>query len=193
MKKRPYIIIKAALTLDGFIAESNGVSKWITNEKSRQSVHFLRSSCDAILIGNKTAIIDNPSLDSHGKGKDPIPVIIDRSKSMKKSLKIFKKNPIILSSDILNNKPVDNVKIMLDELYKRNIQSVLVEGGGFTITHFLDSGFFDELHLYYAPKFLGSGLSIFNTIKSIKDSSNLVLKKVDKFNSDFRVIYKRKY
>ena len=192
-KKRPYIIIKAALTLDGFIAESNGVSKWITNEESRQSVHFLRSSCDAILIGNKTAIIDNPSLDSHGKGKDPIPVIIDRSKSMKKSLKIFKKNPIILSSDILNNKPVDNIKIILDELYKRNIQSVLVEGGGFTITHFLDSGFFDELHLYYAPKFLGSGLSIFSTIKSIKDSSNLVLKKVDKFNNDFRVIYKRKY
>ena len=192
-KKRPYIIIKAALTLDGFIAESNGVSKWITNEESRQSVHVLRSSCDAILIGNKTAIIDNPSLDSHGKGKDPIPVIIDRSKSLKKSLKIFKKNPIILSRDILNNKPVDNVKIILDELYKRNIQSVLVEGGGFTITHFLDSGFFDELHLYYAPKFLGSGLSIFNTIRSIKDSSNLVLKKVDKFNSDFRVIYKRKY
>ena len=88
---------------------------------------------------------------------------------------------------------MDNVKIMLDELYKRNIQSVLIEGGGFTITQFLDSGFFDELHLYYAPKFLGSGLSIFNSIKSIKDSSNLVLKKVDKFNNDFRVIYKRKY
>ena len=192
-KKRPYVIIKAALTLDGFIAESNGVSKWITNEKSRQSVHELRSSCDAILIGNKTALIDNPSLDSHGKGKDPIPIIIDRSKSLKKKLKIFKRTPIVFSSDILKSKPLNNVKIILDELYERNIQSVLVEGGGFTITHFLNSGFFDELHLYYAPKFLGSGISIFNTIRSIKDSSNLILKKVDKFKNDFRVIYKRKY
>ena len=93
----------------------------------------------------------------------------------------------------MKSKPINNVKIMLDDLYKRNIQSVLIEGGGFTITQFLDSGFFDELHLYYAPKFLGSGLPIFNSIKSIKDSSNLVLKKVDKFNNDFRVIYKRKY
>ena len=192
-KKRPYVIVKAALTLDGFIAELNGVSKWITNENSRQSVHVLRSSCDAILIGNKTALKDNPSLDSHGKGKDPIPVIIDSSKSLNKSLKIFKKNPIVFSNEIMKRKPINNVKIMLDALYKKNIQSVLVEGGGFTITHFLDSGFFDELHLYYAPKFLGSGISIFNTIKSIKDSSNFVLKKVDKFNSDFRVIYKRKY
>ena len=192
-KKRPYIIIKAALTLDGFIAESNGLSKWITNESSRQSVHELRSSCDAILIGNKTAITDNPSLDSHGKGKDPIPVIIDRSKSLNERLKIFKKNPIVFSNNILKSKPINNIKIMLDALYKKNIQSVLVEGGGYTITHFLDSGFFDELHLYYAPKFLGSGLSIFNSIKSIKDSSNLILKKVDKFNNDFRVIYKRKY
>ncbi len=192
-KKRPYVIIKAALTLDGYIAELNGISKWITNENSRESVHKLRSSCDAILIGNKTALKDNPSLDSHGKGKDPIPVIIDRSKSLNKSLKIFKKNPIVFSNKIMKKKPIKNVKIMLDALYKKNIQSVLVEGGGFTITHFLDSGFFDELHLYYAPKFLGSGISIFNTIKSIKDSSNLVLKKVDKFNNDFRVIYKRKY
>ena len=192
-KKRPYIIIKAALTLDGFIAESNGLSKWITNENSRQSVHELRSSCDAILIGNKTALKDNPSLDSHGKGKDPIPVIIDRSKSLNKRLKILKKNPIIFSSEILKSKPINNVKIMLDSLYKKNIQSVLIEGGGFTITQFLDSGFFDELHLYYAPKFLGSGLPIFNSIKSIKDSSNLVLKKVDKFKNDFRAIYKRKY
>ena len=192
-KKRPYVIIKAALTLDGFIAESNGISKWITNENSRRSVHELRSSCDAILIGNKTALIDNPSLDSHGKGKDPIPIIIDRSKSLKKNLKILKKTPIVLSSDIINSKPLNNVKIILNELYEKNIQSVLVEGGGFTITHFLNSGFFDELHLYYAPKFLGSGISIFNTIKSIKDSSNLILKKVDKFKNDFRVIYKRKY
>ena len=192
-KKRPYVIIKAALTLDGFIAESNGISKWITNENSRRSVHELRSSCDAILIGNKTALIDNPSLDSHGKGKDPIPIIIDRSKSLKKKLKIFKRTPIVFSGDILKSKPLNNVKIILDELYERNIQSVLVEGGGFTITHFLNSGFFDELHLYYAPKFLGSGISIFNTIRSIKDSSNLILKKVDKFKNDFRVIYKRKY
>ena len=125
-KKRPYVILKAALTLDGFIAESNGLSKWITNENSRRSVHELRSSCDAILIGNKTAMIDNPSLDSHGKGKDPIPVVVDRSKSLNKRLKIFKKNPIVFSSDILKSKPINNVKIMLDALYKKNIQYIII-------------------------------------------------------------------
>ena len=55
-------------------------------------------------------------------------------------------NDQAVAANVLINE-INNVKIMLDELYKRNIQSVLVEGGGFTITHFLDSGFFDELHL----------------------------------------------
>ena len=55
--------------MDGFIAQKNGYSKWITNEKSRNAVHQLRSSCDAILVGNNTVTKDNPKLTSHGVGK----------------------------------------------------------------------------------------------------------------------------
>ena len=65
-KKRPYVILKIASTMDGFIAQKNGHSKWITNEKSRNAVHQLRSSCDAILVGNNTVTKDNPKLTSHG-------------------------------------------------------------------------------------------------------------------------------
>ena len=191
-KKRPYVIIKCAMTLDGFIAEKNGKSKWITNEKSRKSVHKLRSICDAILIGNKTANSDNPSLTSHKQGKNPKIVLIDPSNNASKNLKLFDRDPIIFNNEALEKNSINNVSIILEKLYKKQIQSLLVEGGGYTITSFIDSKLFDELHLYYAPKLIGEGISSYKSIRSINNSNDLKLKKIDKFGNDFRVIYKRK-
>ena len=96
-KKRPYVILKIASTLDGFIAEPDGHSKWITNKKSRQSVHKLRSTCDAILVGRKTIEAADPSLTSHGYGKDPRIIIFDPKNKINKKYKVLDKNSIIFS------------------------------------------------------------------------------------------------
>ena len=104
--KRPYIILKYARTQDGFIAHSDGSSKWITEEDARRHVHLTRSGCDGILVGRNTIEQDNPSLDSHGLGKDPRIVILS-SKLLSSSLKVSKKNPLVFQT--LNNNPLKNI------------------------------------------------------------------------------------
>ena len=189
--KRPYIILKIASTMDGFIAEDNGHSKWITNVDSRDSVHKLRSSCDAILVGRKTIEEDDPSLTSHGKGKDPKIIIIDKQNKIKKNANVFKNDPIIFSGDGLTDDPHVNIKYILDTLFQKNIQSLMVEGGGITFSHFIDSKFFDELHVYYAPKLIGSGLALYHGRRSLVDDLELKFHKVERFKNNIKIIYYR--
>ena len=106
-----------ALTLDGFIAEESGKSKWITNDRSRDSVHDLRSSCDAILVGNRTVEKDNPSLTSHGKGKDPRVILFSKDFDKKLKLKIFKQEPLIFDLKHSDNNPKKNIEKMLSLIH----------------------------------------------------------------------------
>ena len=187
--KRPYIILKYARTQDGFIAHSDGSSKWITEEDARRDVHLTRSGCDGILVGRNTIEQDNPSLDSHGLGKDPRIVILS-SKTLSSSLKVSKKNPLVFQT--LNKKrPENNIKIVLDNLFKENVQSLLVEGGERTITSFIQSGYFDEIHEYISPKKFNEGIPFysgdFDTIRSSLDLVSEV-----SFNSDIKKTYKKK-
>lgn len=192
-KKRPYVILKYASSLDGYIALKNGQSKWITNDSSRSLNHETRSKCDAILVGRKTIQLDDPSLTSHGKGKDPIIIIIDNEKKIDKKSQIFIKNQkvITFTNKELNNSHKKNIKVILNELYKMKIQSILVEGGGCTITSFLESGLFDELNVYIAPKFFGQGIPLFQSEGDIKNSYNLKLDHVESINNDVKIVYKR--
>ena len=187
--KRPYIILKYARTQDGFIAHSDGSSKWITEKDARRDVHLTRSGCDGILVGRNTIEQDNPSLDSHGLGKDPRIVILS-SKPLSSSLKVSKKNPLVFQT--LNKKlPENNIKIVLDNLFKENVQSLLVEGGERTITSFIQSGYFDEIHEYISPKKFNEGIPFysgdFDTIRSSLDLVSEV-----SFNSDIKKTYKKK-
>ena len=187
--KRPYIILKYARTQDGFIAHSDGSSKWITEEDARRDVHLTRSGCDGILVGRNTIEQDNPSLDSHRLGKDPRIVILS-SKPLSSSLKVSKKNPLVFQT--LNKKrPENNIKIILDNLFKENVQSLLVEGGERTITSFIQSGYFDEIHEYISPKKFNEGIPFysgdFDTIRSSLDLVSEV-----SFNSDIKKTYKKK-
>ena len=191
-KKRPYVILKYASTLDGFIAQENGYSKWITNEKSRKENHYTRSICDAILIGSNTARIDNPDLGSHGCGRDPKIVLIDFDNALG-SLDLFKKKPIVYSSPELSNAAGKNINFIMNDLYKKNIQSLLVEGGAKTISNFLNFEIFDELHCYVAPKFLGKGLNIFQGENSIEKNYNLELVDTKMIGDDLKIVYKKSY
>ena len=192
-KKRPYVILKYASSLDGYIALKNGLSKWITNDNSRSLSHKTRSECDAILVGRKTVQLDNPSLTSHGKGKDPVIIIIDNKQKVDKKSQIFKKNKkvIIFTEKELNNSHINNIKVILNKLYIMDIQSVLVEGGGSTITSFLESGLFDELNIYIAPKFFGQGIPLFQTEGDNINRYNLKLDHVEPIKNDVKIVYKR--
>ena len=188
-QKRPYVILKIASTLDGFIAEPNGHSKWITNDKSRQSVHKLRSTCDAILVGRKTIEKDDPSLTSHGHGKDPRIIIFDPKNKINKKYKVLNENPIIFSNMDLKTNPQKNITHVLSELYNKSYQTLLVEGGGETISSFLDSDLFDELHIYYAPKLIGNGKPLYTGYNTLTKDYKLHLHKVDHFDNDIKMTF----
>ena len=191
-KNRPYIILKIASTMDGFIAEKDGESKWITNEYSRNSVHHLRSSCDAILVGNNTVKMDDPFLTSHGVGKDPIIILFDNFKRTKPKANVLKKDSIIISEKSLTNDPKKNINIILDLMFQRSLQTLLVEGGGITFTHFIDSNLFDELQVYYAPKIIGKGLSFYKNKSSLEIDLGLSLHKIEQFENDIKITYLKK-
>ena len=192
-KQRPYVILKYASSLDGFIALKNGKSKWITNNLSRSTNHDQRSDCDAILVGRKTIEFDNPILDSHGKGRNPQVIIIDPNKMIDKKSKIYnlKQKPITFTKSDLSENKEKNIKIILDKLFKLGIQSVLVEGGGKTITKFLNSKLFDEIHVYIAPKFFGEGIPIYQGEGSNNNALDLKLASVEKLSNDIKITYRR--
>jgi diaminohydroxyphosphoribosylaminopyrimidine deaminase/5-amino-6-(5-phosphoribosylamino)uracil reductase len=141
------------------------------------------------LVGRNTIEQDNPSLDSHGLGKDPRIVILS-SKPLSSSLKVSKKNPLVFQA--LNKKrPENNIKIILDNLFKENVQSLLVEGGEKTITSFIQSGYFDEIHEYISPKKFNEGIPFYSgDFDTIRSSLDLVSE--TSFNSDIKKTYKKK-
>ena len=188
-KKRPYVILKIASTLDGFIAESDGSSKWVTNKYSRNSVHILRATCDAILVGRNTIEKDNPLLTSHGKGKNPRIIFFDKDNKIDETYKVYQNEPIVFSGENVFEKPQENISNLLRYLHKNFYQSLLVEGGGITFTHFLENQLFDELQIYYAPKTIGKGIPLYNGKKSLTEKLEIVLEKIEKFGNDIKITY----
>ncbi len=162
-KKRPYIILKWAESQNGYIAPIYKKEKkpvWITNEFSRQLVHKWRSQEQAILVGTKTVIDDNPKLDVRDWiGKNPIRVILDQNNRIPKDSDIFdnqsetiviSKNEIDFSENIVNQ--------ICDVLFKKNIQSVIVEGGSRTLQTFIDSNIWDEARVFGGTVFFETGI-----------------------------------
>ncbi len=159
-KKRPYIILKWAETPNGFIApETKKETKpvWITNKISRQLVHKWRAEEQAILIGTNTAFHDNPSLTvRHWTGNNPIRVIIDKENKLPKLLSVFdsEAESIFINNTLENNLKVDfslTDKIaqqICNALYKKNINSIIVEGGAKTLQTFINEGLWDEARVF---------------------------------------------
>jgi diaminohydroxyphosphoribosylaminopyrimidine deaminase / 5-amino-6-(5-phosphoribosylamino)uracil reductase len=152
-KKRPYIILKWAETRDGFIAPKSKDEKkpvWITNSYSRQLVHKWRAEEQAILVGTKTVLEDNPSLTVRDwKGSNPTRVVIDRELKLNKDDLVFSKdsNTITLSQhDIDFNKPI--AKQICDCLFSDEINSVIIEGGAITLQTFIDEDLWNEARVF---------------------------------------------
>ena len=169
-KKKPYVIAKIAETKDGYIGTSSK-QLWITGDDSNKNVHNLRSKVDAILIGRKTAEIDNPSLTVRKVlGNNPTRIILDTTRKLPLDLKIFNdsesKNIVYCSKRIFSDSKttfcnyltVDESNGILDlnevllSLGEQGITSVLVEGGREVLSSFLSEDLIDEIHLFTSDK-----------------------------------------
>ena len=170
-KKRPYIILKWAQTADGFIAPSTKEKIQISNEQSQELVHKWRSEEQAILVGRETALTDNPQLNVRlWQGRNPLRLVIDSKLSLPGNLKLFdKKFPTIVFNSIKNSEDgnlryvkLDFKKYILNQLLShlnsKNIQSVIVEGGAFTLQKFIDENLWDEARIFTSPKNISAGV-----------------------------------
>jgi diaminohydroxyphosphoribosylaminopyrimidine deaminase/5-amino-6-(5-phosphoribosylamino)uracil reductase len=162
-KKRPYIILKWAQSLDGYIAPLSKEKKepvWITNEISRQLVHKWRSEEQAILVGTNTVIDDNPSLTTRDwSGNNPMRIVLDQNMRISKENHIFdsKAKTFIISKDTIDFK--NNVASQVARyLFENSIQSVIIEGGRQTLRTFIDEGIWDEARVFIGNQFLKDGL-----------------------------------
>jgi len=170
-KKRPYIILKWAQTSDGFIARENFDSKWISNEYARQLVHKWRTEEDAVLVGPRTAMHDNPQLNVRDwTGRNPVRVIIDRFLRLSEKLHLFDRSQKTICYNLLKHEEHPNLSLIrLDEqdfllnvvhdLYKQKIQSVIVEGGAQILNAFMDLNLWDEARVFVSGKSFTKGIA----------------------------------
>lgn len=175
-KGRPYIILKWAQTLDGFIdqkrtSENFGQPSWITGSLALRLVHKIRSEEDAILVGTVTAEKDNPSLTvRHWSGRNPWRLLLDNKLRLSQTLNLFdhpEKTIVFNSVKNATKKNIEYVKIdfsehlipqLLDQLHHKNILSVVVEGGRQLLETFVSSGLWDEAHIFIGNKFFYQGI-----------------------------------
>jgi diaminohydroxyphosphoribosylaminopyrimidine deaminase/5-amino-6-(5-phosphoribosylamino)uracil reductase len=182
---RPYVLVKAAATLDGRIADKAGVSKWISDEIARKRAHELRAELGCVLIGAETALRDNPSLTCRDvDGVVHLRVVLDPHRRLPDDLIVFTtddartvrvvaENPA--EADVVAPMTGSSLELafVLDEIAKHGMIGVLVEGGGHTIGEFFNQGLVDEVELHVAPRALGGGISWLESPRSLQDAWQL--------------------
>ncbi|WP_245803569.1 bifunctional diaminohydroxyphosphoribosylaminopyrimidine deaminase/5-amino-6-(5-phosphoribosylamino)uracil reductase RibD [Algoriphagus marinus] len=170
-KKRPYVVLKWAQTADGFVAKSDYSSKWISNASSRQLVHKWRTEEDGILVGKNTARFDDPALNvREWVGKNPIRMVIDSKLELPNSLKLFDRTIPTICFNTQKSEKFENLEYvklsqgfevseLLEELINRNIQSLIVEGGSYLHSKFIEAELWDEARVFTSQNKFGTGIS----------------------------------
>jgi diaminohydroxyphosphoribosylaminopyrimidine deaminase/5-amino-6-(5-phosphoribosylamino)uracil reductase len=171
---RPWVTMKAALTLDGRLAARGGDSKWVSSEISRKHAHRMRSQADAVLVGARTVALDDPQLTARVPGgHDPRRIILDGKLSIPASSRALPGALVISALDArpradlaiegieIVQVPGENGRVdlaeMLNALGRRGVTWLLVEGGGQVHGQLLQAGLVDDVVLYLAPKLVGAG------------------------------------
>src|SRR5699024_7041751 len=174
---QPYVTLKAAVSMDGKTAAKTGDSTWITSPESREDVHQLRHTHDAILVGIHTIIQDNPQLTTRlpRGGIHPIRVILDTDLRIPLDANVIKDQTcrtIILTGKNVNKEKIRSIENhivevvsfetdfitvsdVLNYLGKQEITSLLVEGGATVHSSFMEATAFQQILLYMSPKIIG--------------------------------------
>jgi len=169
---RPFVTVKFAMSLDGKIATSSGESRWITGPEARAQSHLLRHAHDAILVGVGTVLADDPELTARVEGSEarqPVRVVLDSQLRTPPTAKVAGPNTLIATTRVgevgqaetlvLPHSADGRIELgpLLDELGRRGILSVLVEGGATVHASFFAEGVVDKVHAYVAPIVIGGG------------------------------------
>ncbi len=174
-KKRPYIILKWAETIDGYIdinrENPEQKAEWITNEISRKLVHKWRTEEPAIMIGTNTAKLDNPELNVRAwSGKNPIRITIDRYLELPKELNLFDKSITTIIFTEIEKESENNLEFIkidfhkeihnqiLFHLHKKEIQSIIIEGGKEFLDSFISKNLWDEARVFVGEKHFYDGV-----------------------------------
>jgi 2,5-diamino-6-(ribosylamino)-4(3H)-pyrimidinone 5'-phosphate reductase len=211
---KPYVILSAAISIDGKIATKTGDSK-LSSDQDCIRLHKLRSKVDGILVGKNTVLQDNPLLTvRHTRGKNPIRIILDSKGNISSKSKILQTSgqvPTIIAVsktitkfnlERLRKFPVDiiitgersvNIKSLLKKLLDKKISSILVEGGGTTNWEFIRQNLFDELIITLSPFLIGGNDAISfvqgDGFSKISKSPNLRLKSTRKLKNHLVLNY----
>lgn len=216
-QKKPFCIMKTAMTMDGKIATSTGDSKWISNEKSRAYVHELRNMVTGIMVGIGTVLSDDPQLTTRRQGvisKNPIRIIIDSTAKIPLDSKVLrcdeKTKTILVTTKLASDTKIEAIKQkgaevivtpskdkwvdlnhLMEELGARGIDSILLEGGSTLNYSALDKGIVDKVITFISPKMFG-GTSCKTPvggvgIDCVKDSIMIMDTKVTRFNEDLMI------
>ncbi len=150
LHQRPFVTLKIASTLDGYVAAQDGSSRWITSEQARIEVHHLRARVDAVAVGTATAVADNPRLDVRLEGEWPQP---------QRFILGNRELPVDLKMENWEQIRSHEPREMLAHMFDRGVRHVMVEGGASIAAAFIRAGLVDQLLWFTAPKLLGSGIS----------------------------------
>ena len=214
-KSRPYVILSAAMTLDGKIAKGRTKIK-LSSKNDKIRVHKLRAKVDGILIGKNTLDTDNPMLNvRYVTGKNPVRILLDSRGTIKSSSKIIqscsKISTIIATTQLISKKnlsrlekfPLEVIKCgkssvdvvkLLKILQKKGMKKILLEGGGTLNWSFLKRGLVDELIINITPYILGGSDSVTlvegSGFKNLFSMNKLKLKKIQKIGNELVVYYR---
>lgn len=160
-QKRPYVILKWAQTQNKMMSNSEPTQKWITNKFSKQLVHQWRTEEQAIMVGTQTARIDNPQLNVRlWTGNQPTRIVLDRKLTLSTELHLLDgTQPTIIFTEkkIENQLNLEYVQLnfdenlipkLLTELYERNVQSIIIEGGKQLLESFINQNLWDEARIF---------------------------------------------
>ncbi|WP_250846729.1 bifunctional diaminohydroxyphosphoribosylaminopyrimidine deaminase/5-amino-6-(5-phosphoribosylamino)uracil reductase RibD [Aquisphaera insulae] len=215
LTRLPYVIAKWAMTLDGKVAVANGDSRWISGEASRRLVHQLRGRMDAILVGIGTAIADDPELTARPPGpRTALRIVVDTHARLPLESKLVstaRSVPVLIAAS--ERAPEDRCRALrelgcevlilpaessqvalvplLEELGRRSLTNLLVEGGGSLLGSFFDAGQVDEVDIYLAPTIEGGDHARTpirgRGLERMADSTRLALRRCSRVDDDLRV------
>ena len=203
-KKRPFVALKTATTLDGKVATRTGDSKWITSTEARDKGHELREIYDAVLTTSNTVLADNPNFNNKQK------ILIDRTLKVPTNMNFFKTGKIFIVHDENLNSPTNTENIeyiscptingqiditaLLHILFEKKIMSIFVEAGGKFNGSIIDLEIVDKIYHFIAPKILAdnTGKSAFvgRNIQKIKDCVEYKVQSIEQIGEDILITLK---